>query len=111
MYQIKCFPGNTTIVNEMKELKRHDLNSLINFLNKYENLLGSSNHHIVEIKYAIMMMLGNNENYSLETLSQQQLELKETFCKQLLDIADKIEPGCTKIRGQILLELQTTQVK
>jgi len=102
--------GNTTIVNEMKELKRHDLNSLINFLNKYENLLGSSNHHIVEIKYAIMMMLGNNDNYSLETLSQQQLELKETFCKQLLDIADKIEPGCTKIRGQILLELQTTQI-
>ena len=36
--------------------------------------------------------------------------MKESFATQLLEIADKIEPGLTKIRGQILLELQIAQV-
>ena len=57
------------------------------------------------------MMLGNNDNYSLEHLTRELLEMKENFAKQLLELADKIEPGCTKIRGQILLELQMAQVK
>ena len=102
--------GNASIVSEMKALDRHSLASLAQFLTKYEKLLGATNHHIVEIKYAIMMMLGNNERYSLETLTREQLDMKENFATQLLDIADKIEPGCTKIRGQILLELQIAQV-
>ena len=102
--------GNASIVSEMKALDRHSLASLAQFLTKYEKLLGSTNHHIVEIKYAIMMMLGNNGRYSLETLTREQLDMKENFATQLLDIADKIEPGCTKIRGQILLELQIAQV-
>ena len=102
--------GNASIVSEMKALDRHSLASLAQFLTKYEKLLGSTNHHIVEIKYAIMMMLGNNDRYSLETLTREQLDMKENFATQLLDIADKIEPGCTKIRGQILLELQIAQV-
>ena len=104
------FKGNATVVNEMKELNRHSLTALTKFLTKYEGILGHTNHHIMEIKYAIMMMLGNNDNYSLEHLTRDQLEMKENFATQLLELADKIEPGCTKIRGQILLELQMAQV-
>ena len=102
--------GNTQIVEEMKSLDRHNLTSLAKFLSKYEALLGSSNHHIVEIKFAIMMMLGNNDGYPLGSLTKELLEMKENFATQLLDIANKIEPGLTKIRGQILLELQIAQV-
>ena len=102
--------GNTQIVEEMKALDRHNLTALAKFLSKYELLLGPSNHHIVEIKYAIMMMLGNNDRYPLGSLTRELLEMKENFAAQLLDIASKIEPGLTKIRGQILLELQIAQV-
>ena len=54
----------------MKALDRHNLTSLAKFLSKYENLIGSSNHHIVEIKYAIMMMLGNNDRHPLSSLTR-----------------------------------------
>lgn len=94
----------------MKDLDRHNLTSLAQFLSKYENILGPSNHHIVEIKYAIMMMLGNADNYALEHMTRELLEMKENFAKQLLELSEKIEPGCTKIRGQILLELQMAQI-
>ena len=56
------------------------------------------------------MMLGNNDRYPLGSLTRELLEMKENFATQLLDIANKIEPGLTKIRGQILLELQIAQV-
>ena len=35
---------------------------------------------------------------------------KSLVCKSLLDLADKVEPGMTKWRGQILFELQSASV-
>ena len=55
-------------------------------------------------------MLGNNRNYKLSDLTREQLELKERFATEMLELADKIEPGSTKFRGQLLLELQIAQV-
>jgi len=106
--QIKA--GNMTISNELKELNRSKLSNMTNFLSKYENNLGPTNHHIVEIKYAIVMMLGNRAPYLLENLTQQELELKEALATQLIDLADKIEPGSSRWRGQLLLELQMAQI-
>ena len=40
----------------------------------------------------------------------QDLLRKTIICKQLLDVADKIEPGMSKWRGQILFELQSASV-
>ena len=99
-----------TVSNELKELDRSKISNMMNFLTKYENLLGPHNHHVVEIKYAIVMMLGNRKPYLLENLSQQELELKEKLSTQLIDLADKIEPASSKWRGQLLLELQMAQV-
>ena len=56
------------------------------------------------------MMLGNRAPYLLENLTQQELELKEALATQLIDLADKIEPGSSRWRGQLLLELQMAQV-
>ena len=102
--------GNLSITNEVKELDGNNLTSLTNFLTKYENLLGPFNHHIAEIKFKIVLMLGNNRNYMLSDLTREQLELKERFATEMLELADKIEPGSTKFRGQLLLELQIAQV-
>ena len=99
-----------TVSNELKELDRSKISSMMNFLSKYENLLGPNNHHVVEIKYAIVMMLGNRKPYLLENLTQQELEVKEQLSTQLIDLADKIEPGSSKWKGQLLLELQMAQV-
>ena len=111
VYKTVFILGNMTISNELKELNRSKLSNMTNFLSKYENNLGPTNHHIVEIKYAIVMMLGNRIPYLLENLTQQELELKESLATQLIDLADKIEPGSSRWRGQLLLELQMAQVR
>ena len=80
--------GNLSITNEVKELDGNNLTSLTNFLIKYENLLGPFNHHIAEIKFKIVLMLGNNRNYKLSDLTREQLELKERFATEMLELAD-----------------------
>ena len=45
-----------------------------------------------------------------EHLPTHKLLKKSVICKQLLDLADKIEPGLTKWRGQLLFELQSASV-
>ena len=52
-----------------------------------------------------MTLLKPNEYLPTSTLLK-----KSVICKQLLDLADKIEPGLTKWRGQIIFEYQSVSV-
>ena len=52
-----------------------------------------------------MTLLKPNEYLPTSTLLK-----KSIICKQLLDLAEKIEPGMTKWRGQILFEYQSVSV-
>lgn len=99
-----------TIANELKELNRSKLENLTGFLSKYEPILGPSNAHVVEIKYAIVALLANRPPYDLENLSKEELELKAALATQLLELAEHVEPGSSRWRGQLLLELQMAQV-
>ena len=102
--------GNMTIANELKELDRSKLENLTGFLSQYEPILGPSNAHVVEIKYAIVALLANRPPYDLENLSKEELELKAALATQLLELAEQVEPGSSRWRGQLLLELQMAQV-
>ena len=99
-----------TIANELKELNRSKLENLMGFLTQYEPILGPTNAHVVEIKYAVVMLLANRKPYILENLTQEQLELKASLAEQLLSLASMVEPGSSRWRGQLLLELQVAQV-
>ena len=100
-----------TVTNELKELDRSKLTRMMNFLSEYENMLGPNNHHIVEVAFAIVMLLAKRKPYLLENLTKEELELNVNFASQLIDLAEHIEPGSSKWRGQLLLELQVAQVK
>ena len=99
-----------TIANELKELNRAKLENLMGFLSQYEPILGPTNAHVVEIKYAVVMLLANRKPYVLENLTQEQLELKASLAEQLLQLATMVEPGSSRWRGQLLLELQVAQM-
>jgi len=102
--QIKA--GNESIKQELSSISSYDFNGLLTFLHKNEQMLGQNNHHIVEAKYKIVNLLGNRQDYELENLSMEQLQIKERFCRELLNVADKIESGSTRWQGQLMLELQ-----
>lgn len=46
----------------------------------------------------------------LTELSSSTLDNAETLCNDLLDLADKLDPGLTRLRGSLLYELQAIKV-
>ncbi|XP_023326741.1 uncharacterized protein LOC111700149 isoform X2 [Eurytemora carolleeae] len=102
--QIKS--GNASVSNELSQVNKGSCEALLKFLHAQEPVLGPNNHHVVEVKYTIVSILGNRKPYMLSDLSMELLQIKERFCRELLNIADLIEPGYSRWRGQLLLELQ-----
>lgn len=47
---------------------------------------------------------------SLADLSREQVEKKVSYCRELLELADVIDPGLSLFRGTLLFELQAALV-
>merc|ERR1712223_476205 len=98
--------GHDRLTNELKSIEKTDIANLDNFLKKYATIIPDTHQLSREIQYS-MVLLMKSKSQSLPT----QVLLKKTvICSQLLELADKIEPGMTKWRGQILFELQSASV-
>ncbi|CAG4991328.1 unnamed protein product [Colias eurytheme] len=106
----QMFWGNNALKEDLKKLNKNDPGEYENFIKMYSHTLHPKNHLIIQSKLALMQIYGNYEKYTLSDLSDDLLERKVDICHELLEIADKVEPGWTKFRGTILLELQAAMV-
>ena len=99
--------GHERLTTELKSIDKSDISHLDNFLKKYATIIPDSHQLSREIQYNMMLMM-KSKNHSL--LPTELLLKKTILCKDLLDLADKIEPGMTKWRGQIIFEYQSATV-
>ena len=96
--------GQDRLTGELKTIDRSNPENLEKFLQTYK-LLPETYQLSREIQYSLLLQWKPNEDLPTATLLK-----KSLICKQLLELADKIEPGMTKWRGQILFELQSSTV-
>jgi len=99
--------GHDRLTNELKNTDRSDITSLEDYLKKYATVLPDTHQLSREIQYGMMLLLKSTKG---SELNNQQLLKKSVISKQLLDVAEKIDPGMSKWRGQILFELQSASV-
>ena len=99
---------NETLVTELKSIDRSDPDVLDGFLKKHAATLPDSHQMSREIQYGQLMLFKSVDDADL--MDTNTLLKKSCFCKQLLDLADKIEPGLTKWRGELMFEMQATTV-
>ena len=97
--------GVERLTTELKTIDRSKCENLDEFLQKYATVLPETHQLSREIQYSQMLLLKNIYDLPTPVLLK-----KSLICKQLLDLADKIEPGMSKLRGQILFELQSASV-
>ena len=90
----------------MKSIEKTDIANLDNFLKKYATIIPDTHQLSREIQYSMVLLMKSKS----QNLPTQVLLKKTVICSQLLELADKIEPGMTKWRGQILFELQSASV-
>ncbi|KAL0821965.1 hypothetical protein ABMA28_005353 [Loxostege sticticalis] len=110
----QMFWGNNALSEELKKFKKDGPNGFEDFILKYSQTLHPNNHLVVQAKLALIKIYGNYKGYMLSELSDHLLQRKIDLCHDLLELADKLEPGWTRFRGTLLLDLQaalTVQTK
>nr|CAD7455694.1 unnamed protein product [Timema tahoe] len=102
--------GNDAVRQEMEAVNKRRSEALEEFLEKYGGALHSTNSHILEMKYVLARLYGNEEGRVLSDLSDEHLERKIDLCHELLEVADALSPGMSRMRGVLLFELQAAMV-
>jgi len=78
------------------------------FLKTYSRVLHPCHAHMLDVKYSLLNLLGNTPDSTLESLTEEELKLKEELANCFLDISSKILPGISRLKGTSLYELFLT---
>jgi len=95
------------LIADPKTSDPNDPDVLDDFLRQHSAVLPESNQLYREVQYRQVSLFKQVDH---ELLDHNALLKKSYLCKQLLGLADKIEPGMTKWRGQLLFEMQSATV-
>lgn len=102
----QMFWGNDALSQELKKLKKDGPKEFEEFIEKYSQTLHPNNHLVVQAKLALLQIYGNFKGYALSELPDHLLKRKLELCYDLLELADQLEPGVSRFRGTLLLDLQ-----
>jgi len=78
------------------------------FLAVHTRALHPNHAHMLDIKYSLLNLLGHSEGQTMEQLTAEQLNTKEALANTFLDIASKLLPGISRLKGTSLYELSIT---
>lgn len=56
-------------------------------------------------KHNLCQIYGRTDKHLLHLMSPEMLKRKETYCRDLLEVMDVLEPGMSRLRGVIMYEL------
>ncbi|XP_040572968.1 SET domain-containing protein SmydA-8 [Lepeophtheirus salmonis] len=99
--------GIESMMDELKSIDRTNPENLEDFLKRYATLLPETNQLTREIQLGLVSLFKNRRNEDLKTT---QLLRKAFMCRQLLTVANRVDPGFSKWRGELLLEMQSANV-
>ncbi|XP_022900342.2 SET domain-containing protein SmydA-8 [Onthophagus taurus] len=74
-----------------------------NFIRESEKYLSKNHYHLIDVKFALCQVIG--ENPPLSEVSDSDLEFKTRICNQLLEVVRILVPAEKRILGVVLFEL------
>ncbi|XP_059474877.1 SET domain-containing protein SmydA-8-like [Neocloeon triangulifer] len=98
---------NQSITKEIELLDKSGPDQLEMFLEKYQEILHTSNGHVLQVKLALVQIYGNKRS---EDMSEEQQVRKISLAEELLQVLAILEPGITRTRAQLQMELQPVKV-
>ena len=75
------------------------------FIKTYSKVLHPHHAHMLDIKFSLLNLLGHTEGFTMSQLTEEQLSMKESLARTFLEIASKILPGISRLKGTALFEL------
>lgn len=95
----------TRLYEELDAFGGNDINQIETFMRKYAKSLHQNHYIFLSAKHSLCQLYGKTDGFLINELSAEQLRRKETYCRDLLEVIDVLEPGYSRLRGVILYEL------
>jgi len=95
------------LIADLKSSDPNDPAALDDFLRRHSAYLPESNQLSREVQYRQVTLFKQVDQRLLDHAA---LLKKSYLCKQLLALAEKVDPGMTKWRGELLFEMQAATV-
>lgn len=96
MYLLKC---NRRYENELKLIPDDDIEGFEIWLKNATNYFHSNHYLILGVKYTLCLLYGKINGFMIQELNEDLLKRKIALCQDLLKVADIIEPGLSRLRG------------
>ncbi|XP_052866086.1 SET domain-containing protein SmydA-8-like isoform X1 [Anopheles cruzii] len=106
LYVARC----ERLEKELMSLDKTDPKSYDSFLERYGTVLHGWNAYVLQAKYALLQLLVNSASGEGEKKDQIECRARRVIelCRDLLEVADRLEPGFGVFRGKLLVKLETS---
>jgi len=100
-----------SIGEELVMLEKGSIEACQAFIKKHSQNLHPNHYYLQDIKLALCQMIGQSatgQGHEIFNLTEKELVYKQKIALELLEVANRISPGVSRLRGVILYELQAT---
>jgi hypothetical protein len=89
------------IGDEVEALDENSIPALEAFMMRYQNVLHPNHYHCLGVINLLCQLYGKAPGFIINNLTEAQLRHKRNLCRQLLKVADVLEPGYSRLRGKL----------
>lgn len=89
-----------TVSTELDAIDSNDIVAIEKFLEKYRNVFHKNHYLCMCAKHSLFQLYGRSDNFLIHELTPEQLKTKEQYCRDMLEVSSKIEPGLSKLQGK-----------
>lgn len=93
------------LFDELELLDPNSIKDYEDYLKRYANVLHQNHYLILSAKHSLCQLIGRSDGYIIHELDMTQLQRKESYCRDLLNVVNVLEPGASRLRGIICYEM------
>jgi hypothetical protein len=93
------------LFDELEMLDPNSIKDYEDYLKRYANVLHPNHYLILSAKHSLCQLVGRSDGFIINELDLTQLQMKEQYCRDILNVVDVLEPGASRIRGIISYEM------
>jgi hypothetical protein len=93
------------LFDELELLDPNSVKEYEGFLKRYANVLHKNHYLILSAKHSLCQLIGRSDGFIINELDLNQLQQKEEYCRDLLNVVNVLEPGASRLRGIICYEM------
>lgn len=94
----------------LDSLDKRSVEECEKFLTEFNQVLPSSSVFLIDVKYALCLLIGNNANFPIENLSLKLLNRKIELCNEILHFFNVFEPGNSNSVANVKFELSLAKI-